>query len=67
MTAHAPSLLTCSFLERQEWLDAIVSDDKYWDQNAFNDLMRRGAVFEPRRGDRLFLCATATLHPAASA
>lgn len=25
-----------------EWLDMILKDDKYWDQNAFNDLARRG-------------------------
>lgn len=38
----------------QEWLSAILADDNYWDQNAFNDLMRRGAQYLPRRDDRLF-------------
>lgn len=41
----------------QEWVDKIVADPNYWDQNCFNDLMIGGAVFEPRREDRLFLCA----------
>ena len=42
----------------QEWLTVILKDDNYWDQNAFNDLMRRGAEYEERRDDRLFKCAT---------
>ncbi len=41
----------------QEWVDKILADENYWDQNAFNDLMVRGAIVEPRRKDRLFLCA----------
>ncbi len=36
-------------------MDKIVADPNYWDQNAFNDLMVRGAQYEPRRQDRLFL------------
>ena len=39
-------------------MDKILADENYWDQNAFNDLMIRGAVFEPRRKDRLFMCAS---------
>jgi Nucleotide-diphospho-sugar transferase len=42
----------------QEWLTVILKDDNYWDQNAFNDLMRRGAEYEEQRDDRLFKCAT---------
>jgi hypothetical protein len=45
-------------VDAQEWLTVILKDDNYWDQNAFNDLMRRGAEFEERRDDRLFKCAT---------
>ena len=44
----------------QEWVDKILADENYWDQNAFNDLMIRGAVFEPRRKDRLFMCASSS-------
>jgi len=36
-------------------VDNIVADANLWDQNALNDLMRVGAIFEPRRKDRLFL------------
>jgi hypothetical protein len=39
-------------------VDKILADENYWDQNAFNDLMIRGAVFEPRRKDRLFMCGS---------
>lgn len=28
----------------REWLDMILEDDNYWDQNAFNDLFRRGGA-----------------------
>ena len=38
-------------------MDKILADENYWDQHAFNDLMVHGAVLEPRRKDRLFLCA----------
>lgn len=24
----------------KEWLDMVLEDDNYWDQNAFNDLFR---------------------------
>ena len=41
----------------QEWNDMLEKDDKVWDQNAFNDLMRRGAKPDPARADRLFWCA----------
>lgn len=44
-------------MDAQEWLTVILKDDNYWDQNAFNDLMRRGAEYEERRDDRLFKCA----------
>ena len=54
----------------QEWVDKILADENYWDQNAFNDLMVRGAIVEPRRKDRLFLCAavrSASTHPVSAA
>ena len=51
-------LKTCHYT-LQEWVDKILADENYWDQNAFNDLMVRGAIVEPRRKDRLFLCALA--------
>ena len=39
----------------QEWNRALLADDNYWDQNAFNDLMNRGAKQEEEsRTDRLF-------------
>ena len=42
----------------QEWNRALLADDNYWDQNAFNDLMNRGAKQEEEaRADRLFWCA----------
>jgi hypothetical protein len=28
----------------EEWIAAIEADDKVWDQNAFNDIIRRGQV-----------------------
>ena len=34
---------------KQEWVDKIVADPEYWDQECFNDLMVRGAIMEPRR------------------
>ena len=34
----------------------LEADDKVWDQNAFNDLMRRGSRPDPARRDRLFWC-----------
>lgn len=49
----------------QEWLTAILKDDNYWDQNAFNDLMRRGAEYLPRRDDRLFKCVPCLADPVA--
>ena len=39
----------------QEWNSALLANDDYWDQNAFNDLMIRGANME-RRPDRLVGC-----------
>lgn len=35
----------------------LEADSKVWDQNAFNDLMRRGNRADPARPDRLFWCA----------
>lgn len=32
----------------------LDKDDKIWDQNGFNDLMRRGSRPLPDRTDRLF-------------
>ena len=46
----------CAML--QEWSDALSKDDEYWDQNAFNDLLKRGYADHnaplAERGDRLF-------------
>ncbi|GAB4813810.1 hypothetical protein N2152v2_000856 [Parachlorella kessleri] len=40
----------------KEWLRLLESDDKIWDQNAFNDIFRKGAFGkQERREDRLFL------------
>ncbi|KAA6425748.1 MAG: glycosyltransferase family 77 [Trebouxia sp. A1-2] len=39
----------------QEWNEALLANDDYWDQNAFNDLMNRGAKFDEQRSDRLFM------------
>jgi len=33
----------------REWLDMILEDDNYWDQNAFNDLFRRAPKEEGGR------------------
>ena len=41
----------------QEWNEALLANDDYWDQNAFNDLMNRGAKFDEQRSDRLFMYA----------
>ena len=38
-----------------EWVKILDDDDKVWDQNAFNDLFRRGARVIEGREDRLFL------------
>jgi hypothetical protein len=38
---------------RQEWNKLLESDSKIWDQNAFNDLFRRGLRFNESRGDNL--------------
>ena len=39
----------------------LAADDKVWDQNAFNDLFRRGLNFAtPRSPDRTFMCAHTT-------
>ena len=36
----------------------LAADDKVWDQNAFNDLFRRGINYALLRSpDRTFLCA----------
>jgi hypothetical protein len=32
----------------EEWIKVIEADDKIWDQNAFNDLFRRGAKVRTR-------------------
>ncbi|KAL4439682.1 hypothetical protein ABPG75_002683 [Micractinium tetrahymenae] len=39
-----------------EWTELLDKDDKVWDQNGFNDLMRRGSRPLPDREDRLFEC-----------
>ena len=39
----------------QEWNEALLANDDYWDQNAFNDLMNKGAKFDDQRSDRLFM------------
>lgn len=38
----------------QEWTEMLDKDDKIWDQNGFNDLMRRGSRPSPDNKDRLF-------------
>ena len=38
----------------KEWVEVLEKDDKIWDQNAFNDLYRRGARGSPD-GDNLML------------
>ena len=38
----------------QEWVKVLEGDSNVWDQNAFNDLYRRGARPLPDRADRLF-------------
>ena len=37
----------------KEWVEVIMADIHYWDQQAFNDLARRGATWEDE-GHRLF-------------
>jgi arabinosyltransferase len=37
-----------------EWVEVLDKDENYWDQNAFNDLFRRGGTPDLRRPDRLF-------------
>ncbi|EFN51848.1 hypothetical protein CHLNCDRAFT_37217 [Chlorella variabilis] len=39
-----------------EWVDILENDANVWDQNAFNDLFRRGSKPLPDRTDRLFEC-----------
>jgi len=38
----------------QEWVSMLEKDSNIWDQNAFNDLFRRGSRPLPDRADRLF-------------
>ena len=42
----------------QEWSDVLAKDDEYWDQNAFNELLKRGYQtyngHTDNREDRLF-------------
>ncbi len=38
----------------QEWNAVLADDDLYWDQNAFNDLFRRGMDFSEEHLQRLF-------------
>ncbi|KAI3434501.1 hypothetical protein D9Q98_002576 [Chlorella vulgaris] len=44
-----------------EWVVKLQQDDNLWDQQAFNDLYRRGSKPLPDRDDRLFECYDATL------
>eukprot|EP00803_Ostreobium_quekettii_P009210 evm.model.scf_772EXC.7 EVM.evm.TU.scf_772EXC.7 scf_772EXC:53561-60533(-) len=39
----------------KEWLAAVLKDDSYWDQNAFNDLLRQGTTPSDEGDQRLFL------------
>ena len=50
---QTPTLARCCMM--QEWNEALLANDDYWDQNAFNDLMNRGAKFDEPRSDRLFM------------
>lgn len=50
-----PSDAACPFLGTfQEWVETLEKDENVWDQNAYNDLMRRGSRPLPERADRLF-------------
>ena len=40
----------------QEWVEVLDKDSNVWDQNAFNDLMRRGSTPLPDDAHRLFQC-----------
>ena len=42
-----------------EWIKVIEADDKIWDQNAFNELIRRGQQFLPQDPNHYFkgVCA----------
>ena len=44
----------CCLLLLQEWVDVLEKDSNVWDQNAFNDLFRRGSRPLPERKDGLF-------------
>ena len=54
----APALSSCvlpSCCRRlQEWVNVLEKDSNVWDQNAFNDLFRRGSKPLPDRKDHLF-------------
>jgi hypothetical protein len=47
----------------EEWIRVIESDDKIWDQNAFNDLARKGQQILPDDPNHYFkgarVCCTA--------
>ncbi len=42
----------------EEWVRVIEADDKIWDQNAFNDLARRGQVINPDDPNHYFTGAS---------
>ncbi|KAK9844822.1 hypothetical protein WJX74_007256 [Apatococcus lobatus] len=46
----------------QEWNVILAEDDHYWDQNAFNDLFRRGLDFSEEHSQRLFKGYDGRLH-----
>ena len=60
---YPPHLLQCWW---QEWNRMLQADSNVWDQNAFNDLARRGVEYEPTH-DRLFKYARFPSNPTSSA
>lgn len=38
----------------EDWIKVIEADDKIWDQNAFNDLVRRGQQILPADPNHYF-------------
>lgn len=44
-----------------EWIEVLVKDEKIWDQNAFNDLFRRGLINQPEDPEHVFLAYDGTL------
>jgi hypothetical protein len=45
----------------EDWIATIEADDKIWDQNAFNDIIRRGQVIQPNHPNHYLLGYNGTL------